>query len=75
MANETENHQDLRKPKSRIGWLFAILAVLVILLAVFAGWLPRRRQQEEIDRRAKQESDAIPKVRVLKVRRARLPAS
>ncbi len=63
--------QDNRHRKSRKAWfVIAAIVVVVALLFVFLGWLPRHKRQETIDQQATQRSNALPRVQVLKVARA-----
>ncbi len=56
---------------SPLYWLIFSLVLLVLtILVIFIGWLPRHRQKEEIENQAKQEQHALPRVRVVRVRSA-----
>lgn len=52
-------------------WVAFVLVLLAaaLLVGVFA-WLPRHRNQQEIEKRAKAEQNAVPRVQVVKVNRA-----
>ena len=50
--------------------IFLIAFLLLFLIVVIAGWLPRREREKEIDRRAKERQDAKPVVDVAKVERS-----
>jgi multidrug efflux pump subunit AcrA (membrane-fusion protein) len=53
-------------------WLIFVVGFLVVAaLVVFFGWLPRRRQSEEVARETQQRTHEIPKVQVMKVQRAK----
>ncbi len=47
--------------------LFLIVFLLLFVIVVIAGWLPRHRREREIERRAKEQQDAKPIVDVAKV--------
>src|ERR1700744_869380 len=44
--------------------IFLVAFLLLFLIVVIAGWLPRREREREIDRRAKEQQDAKPMVNV-----------
>ena len=47
--------------------IFLISFLVLFLIVLFAGWLPRHERTKEIDRRAKEQQDAKPVVDVVKV--------
>src|SRR6201996_8191569 len=47
--------------------IFVIAFLLLFLIVLFVGWLPRHERTKEIDRRAKEQQDAKPVVNVAKV--------
>jgi multidrug efflux pump subunit AcrA (membrane-fusion protein) len=47
--------------------IFLIAFLLLFLIVLVAGWLPRRERAREIDRRAKEQQEAKPTVNVAKV--------
>ena len=52
-------------------WLiFAAIVLLVAALVYFFAWLPRHNRQRALEKETRQDVQAIPKVRVLKVERA-----
>lgn len=52
-------------------WLmFAVLVIVAATFVILVGWLPRRRQQETIDREARERTQELPRVNVEVVRHA-----
>ena len=49
---------------------FLVLVFIAAVLVLFVGWLPRHKRTEEIDQEAKERSQALPRVDVLRVRLA-----
>ena len=47
--------------------IFLIVFLLLFLVVLIAGWLPRREREREIDRRAREQQNAKPIVNVAKV--------
>jgi multidrug efflux pump subunit AcrA (membrane-fusion protein) len=59
-----------RPGHSKLYWfIFAAILVLAAILVVFLGWLPRHKRQQEIDRQARERTQAIPRLDVVKVLR------
>ena len=62
-----------KKPPARPGhspfyWLiFAAIVLAAAVLVFFFSWLPRHKQQQEIDRQAITEKNALPRVEVVRV--------
>lgn len=53
-------------------WLiFAGLILVAAVLVFFVGWLPRHKRQQTIEREARERTEAVPKVQVLKVERGK----
>jgi len=61
--------EPFKKPKNKrvLFWVIAAI-VVVFLLILFFGWLPRHARHQETEEKAKQES-ATPEIEVLKVHR------
>ncbi|MGA8029420.1 MAG: efflux RND transporter periplasmic adaptor subunit [Bryobacteraceae bacterium] len=60
-----------RRGHSPLYWLFfAGLLIIVAVIVVLVGWLPRHKRQEQIDREAAQRAKSLPRVQVVRVRRA-----
>jgi multidrug efflux pump subunit AcrA (membrane-fusion protein) len=51
--------------------IFLVGFLLLFLIVVFAGWLPRRERQREIEKRAQEQQDAKPMVDVERVEPAK----
>jgi multidrug efflux pump subunit AcrA (membrane-fusion protein) len=70
--NEQAPDQLNRKGKhSPVYWLiFAALILAAAAAVFFFGWLPRHKQKQEIEREAQQEKTALPRVQVVKIKRA-----
>jgi multidrug efflux pump subunit AcrA (membrane-fusion protein) len=62
-----------KKPgHSGLYWLiFVGIVFLAAVLVIFLGWLPRHKRQQEIERQARERTQAVPKVQVIKVVRGR----
>ncbi len=63
---------DRAKPgHSTLAWfVFGLLVVVVGVLAILLGWLPRHKRQQEIDEQSKQRTQELPRVNVQTVRYA-----
>ncbi|MDQ2844142.1 MAG: efflux RND transporter periplasmic adaptor subunit [Acidobacteriota bacterium] len=49
-------------------WLvFVLLLLLAAVVIFFVGWLPRHRRQQEIDKQAKEQGEALPRVQATRV--------
>lgn len=51
--------------------IFLVVFLLLFLIVLIAGWLPRHQRAKEIDRRAKEQQNAKPVVDVVKVEAAK----
>ena len=57
-------------------WLmFAALVLTAAALVFFFGWLPRHKQQEQVDKEAQQRNQEIPKIQVMKLETAKSPTA
>jgi multidrug efflux pump subunit AcrA (membrane-fusion protein) len=54
-------------------WLYAVLAVIAIGVALFFGWLPREKQDKQVQARATQQKNALPIVQVVTAQHASNP--
>jgi multidrug efflux pump subunit AcrA (membrane-fusion protein) len=62
----------IHKPANRRPlWIFLICFLLLFLLVVLAGWLPRHFRDRQIDKEAQQERNAKPVVDVERVQRTK----
>lgn len=53
---------------SKLYWfIFAGIVVLAAILVIFLGWLPRHKRQQQIEQQARERTQSVPKVQVLKV--------
>ncbi|MBV8553467.1 MAG: efflux RND transporter periplasmic adaptor subunit [Acidobacteriaceae bacterium] len=50
--------------------VFILLVVVAAVLVVLLGWLPRHKREEIIDRQAKERTEALPRVEVVRIERA-----
>ncbi len=56
---------------SPVYWLVFVLLIAAAAVAIFfIGWLPRHKVEEETNRQANEERSSLPKIRVVKIRRA-----
>src|SRR6202035_1663155 len=51
-------------------WLYLLIAIFVAGAALYLGWLPRQKQNKEVQARAIQQTHALPIVQVVTARRA-----
>jgi multidrug efflux pump subunit AcrA (membrane-fusion protein) len=49
-------------------WLYLVIAILVVGAALYLGWLPRQKQNNEVQARAIQQTQALPIVQVVPAR-------
>lgn len=57
-----------KRGHSKLPWfIFAVIIVLAAIVAIFLGWLPRHKRQQEIEREARERTQSVPKVQVLRV--------
>jgi multidrug efflux pump subunit AcrA (membrane-fusion protein) len=57
-----------KRGHSKLPWfIFAVIIVLAAILAILLGWLPRHKRQQEIEREARERTQSVPKVEVLRV--------
>ncbi|HEX3682419.1 MAG TPA: efflux RND transporter periplasmic adaptor subunit [Bryobacteraceae bacterium] len=57
-----------KRGHSTLYWfVFAGIVIVAAVLVVFLGWLPRHKRQQVIEQQAKERTQSIPKVQVLKV--------
>ncbi|MBV9762189.1 MAG: efflux RND transporter periplasmic adaptor subunit [Acidobacteriaceae bacterium] len=62
--------ENRKRGHSASHWLlFAAIVIVAAALAVFFGWLPRHKRDQQIEEQAKERTQAVPKVQVLKVLR------
>jgi multidrug efflux pump subunit AcrA (membrane-fusion protein) len=66
VSNKPVNNEHRHAGKGR-PLLIAVIVLLVIGAALFAGWLPRHKRDEEVAARAKTEQTSLPVVEVLRV--------
>lgn len=53
---------------SKVYWfIFAAILIVVAILVLFFGWLPRHKRDQQIQQQARERTQAVPKVEVLKV--------
>ncbi len=61
-----------KKPKNRgIIWIVVVCVVILFALIAVVGWIPRHRQKEETEKRAKRQEQGDPVIEVMKVTRAK----
>ncbi len=66
-----KQEQHAKHRHSPVYWMvFAAIVLAAAVLVFFVGWLPRHKQTKEIDKQAKEEQSALPRVQVVKVSRA-----
>lgn len=67
-GREKKPHRPGHSPKA--WFIFALLVVIAAVIIIFVGWLPRHKRTEEIDKQAKERSQALPRVDVQRVTHA-----
>ncbi len=68
---EKKEQEKRRRAHSPVYWLiFAAIVIVAAVLVIFIGWFPRHKQQQEIDRQAKERTQQLPRVKVEIVRYA-----
>jgi RND family efflux transporter MFP subunit len=65
-----EGHRKPRRPSAATLWILAIVAVLILTGAFFAGYLPQASRQTALAKEAKEEIVALPPVNVVIVEQA-----
>jgi multidrug efflux pump subunit AcrA (membrane-fusion protein) len=51
-------------------WLYLLIAILVVGVALLLGWLPRQKQNKQVQARAMQQKESLPIVQVVTARQA-----
>ncbi len=67
---EDRSRQDQHKHSPLYWAMFVVLLLVAAVLIFFFSWLPRHRQQQEINQKAKNEASQVPRVQVVKIARA-----
>jgi RND family efflux transporter MFP subunit len=65
-----EGHRKPRRPSATTLWILAIVAVVILTGAFFAGYLPQASRQTALAKEAKEETVALPPVNVVIVDQA-----
>jgi RND family efflux transporter MFP subunit len=65
-----EGHRKPRRPSAATLWILAIVAVIILVGAFFAGYLPQASRQTALAKEAKEETVALPPVNVVVVEQA-----
>src|SRR6202034_1439023 len=65
-----EGHRKPRRPSAATLWILAVVAVLILTAAFFAGYLPQSSRQTALAKEAKEETVALPPVNVVIVEQA-----
>jgi multidrug efflux pump subunit AcrA (membrane-fusion protein) len=61
-----------RRGHSKLYWfIFAVIIIVAAILVIFLGWLPRHKRDERVEQQAKERTQSIPKMEVLKVLRGK----
>jgi multidrug efflux pump subunit AcrA (membrane-fusion protein) len=63
------SHAQKREQSRRILWISVIAFVLLFLIVILVGWLPRHSRDKENEKRAKAEREKKPQVEVTRVSR------
>ncbi|HEX4169964.1 MAG TPA: efflux RND transporter periplasmic adaptor subunit [Bryobacteraceae bacterium] len=70
-GNRQTNTNRTDHKHSPVYWIvFALLLLAAAAAVFFIGWLPRHKQQQQIDAKAKEQSSALPRIDVVKVKPA-----
>jgi multidrug efflux pump subunit AcrA (membrane-fusion protein) len=51
-------------------WLYLLIAILMVGAALYLGWLPRQKQNQQVQARAMQQRNALPIVQVVTARQS-----
>jgi RND family efflux transporter MFP subunit len=65
-----ESHRKPGRPSAATLWILAVVAVLILIGAFFAGYLPQASRQTALAKEAKEETVALPPVNVVMVDQA-----
>jgi RND family efflux transporter MFP subunit len=65
-SKEKKHDDHPQRPRGRTLLLIGIALIVVLLLAFFLGWLPHHNREKELQREAKQESEALPTVNFIR---------
>jgi RND family efflux transporter MFP subunit len=58
-----KKHSDKpQRPRSRTLWIVGIALLIVLTGAFFLGWLPHHSQEKELQKEAREEAEALPKM-------------
>jgi multidrug efflux pump subunit AcrA (membrane-fusion protein) len=69
---EPRRPEQKERGHSKLYWfIFAGVIVLAAILVIFLGWLPRHKRDEQIQQQARERTQAVPKVEVMKVLRGK----
>jgi multidrug efflux pump subunit AcrA (membrane-fusion protein) len=56
--------------RSHRPWLYVLIALLAAGAALYLGWLPRQKQNEQVEARAERQKEALPIVQVVTARQS-----
>ena len=57
---------------SKVYWfIFAAILIVVAILVLLFGWLPRHKRDQQIQQQARERTQAVPKIEVMKVLRGK----
>jgi RND family efflux transporter MFP subunit len=64
---EKKHSDQPRRPRGRTLWIIGMALLTVLVLASFLGWLPHHRQEKELQKEAREEAQALPKMNFVRV--------
>src|SRR5882724_4384682 len=67
-SSQAEHHAV--RPSGRTIWILLLLFVAILVVAFFAGYLPRHRRELQLAAESNTHNEALPQVTVMKARRA-----
>jgi multidrug efflux pump subunit AcrA (membrane-fusion protein) len=69
---EPRRPEQKERGHSKLYWfIFAAVVIVGAILVIFLGWLPRHKRDQQIQQQARERTQAVPKVEVMKVVRGK----
>jgi len=64
---EKKHSHKPQRPRGRTLWIVGIALLVVLAGAFFPGWLPHHAQEKELQKEAREEAQALPKINFVRV--------